>query len=183
MRNGYTRDMDGFRLLSPLLDGSRAWGCVQVRPGRFGITYYRLVVYPPGLSTSERRLVRLARGWPLWGMLVWLLCQLWLSGQMSPWPAFGISTAVFLASGAVTLGLSGSAFHRVRTLCATTMAGCDDPGSEAARERLVVLAAELLHADESHARGEITAVDRELIWWRVYNRMQSGKPADTKQSN
>lgn len=175
--------MNGNRLLRPVLDGSRAWGCVQVRPGRFGITYYRLVVYPPGLSTPEHRLVRLARGWPLWGMLVWLLCQLWLGGQMSPWTAFGISTAVFLTSGAVVLGLSGSAFYRVRTLCATTMAGCDDPASAAARERLVVLAAELLHADERHARGEITAVDHELIWWQVYNRMQADKPADTKQSN
>ncbi|WP_135457846.1 DUF6611 family protein [Mycobacterium sp. DL99] len=174
--------MDGNRLLHPLLDGSRAWGCVQVRPGRFGITYYRLVVYPPGLSAAERRLVRLARGWPLWGMFVWLLCQLWLGGQMSPWPAFGISTAVFLAAGAVVLGLAGSAFHGVRTLCATTMAGYDDPGSAAARERLVVLAAELLHADECLARGEITAVDHEMIWWRVYNRMQADKTANTQRS-
>ncbi|MFV8049833.1 DUF6611 family protein [Mycobacterium sp. 48b] len=175
--------MDGIRLLKPLLDGSRAWGCVQVRPGRFGITYYRLVVYPPGLGTSEHRLVRLARGWPLWGMLVWLLCQLWLGGQMSPWLAFGASTAVFLATGAAALSLSGAAYHRVRTLCATTMAGCDDPGSAAARERLVVLAAELLHADESRDRGDITAVDHELIWWRVYNRMEADKPANTQRSN
>ncbi|OCB52025.1 hypothetical protein A5722_30070 [Mycobacterium vulneris] len=175
--------MDAIRLLSPLLDGSRAWGCVQVRPGRFGITYYRLVVYPPGLSTSERRFVRLARGWPLWGMFLWLLCQLWLGGQMSPWLAFGVSTAVFLAAGAVALGLSGSAFHGVRTLCATTMAGCDDPESAAARERLVVLAAELLHADECLARGDITAVDHELIWWRVYHRMDADKPANTQHTN
>jgi hypothetical protein len=175
--------MDGIRLLKPLLDGSRVWGCVQVRPGRFGITYYRLVVYPPGLGTFEHRLVRLARGWPLWGMLVWLLCQLWLGGQMSPWLAFGASTAVFLATGAVALSLSGAAYHRVRTLCATTMAGCDDPGSAAARERLVVLAAELLHADESRDRGDITAVDHELIWWRVYNRMEADKSANTQRSN
>lgn len=175
--------MDGIRLLSPLLDGSREWGCVQVRPGRFGITYYRLVVYPPGIGTAERRLVRLARGWPLWGMFVWLLCQLWLSGQMSPWPAFGVSTAVFLATGAVALGLSGGAYHRVRTLSAATMAGCDDPGSAAARERLVVLAAELLHADECRDRGDITAVDHELIWWRVYDRMHADKPANTEHSN
>lgn len=183
MPSGYTRDMDGIRLLRPVLDGSRAWGCVQVRPGRFGITYYRLVVYPPGLSTSERRLVRLARGWPLWGMAVWLLCQLWLGGQMSPWLAFGTSTAVYLAAGAVALGLSGSAFHAVRTLCATTMAGCDDPASVAARERLVVSAAELLHADECLARGEITAVDHELIWWRAYNQMRADDVSSTRQTN
>ncbi|WP_166906216.1 DUF6611 family protein [Mycobacterium sp. DL440] len=174
--------MDGIRLLTPLLDGPRRWGCVEVRPGRFGITYYRLVVYPPGLSTTERRLVRLARGWPLWGMLVWLLCQLWLGGQMSPWPAFGASTAVFLAAGAIALGLSGGAFHRVRTQCATTMAGCDDPGTQMARGRLVVLAATLLDADERRDRGELTAVDHELIWWQVYNRMGADHGASTKQA-
>jgi hypothetical protein len=174
--------MDGIRLLAPLLDGSRVWGCVQVRPGRFGITYYRLVVYPPGLSTTERRLVRLARGWPLWGMLVWLLCQLWLGGQMSPWTAFGTSTAVFLAAGALALGLSGNAFHRVRTLCATTMAGGEDRGSQAACERLVVLAAMLLDADERRDRDELTHVDHELVWWQVYNRMDADHGANTKQA-
>lgn len=175
--------MDGIRRLNPLLDGARAWGCVQVRPGRFGLTYYRLVVYPPGLSISEHRLVRLARGWPLWGMLVWLLCQLWLGGQMSPWPAFGASTAVFLATGAIALGLSGSAFHRVRTLCATTMGGCDDPGPQVARQRLVALAAALLEADDRRDRGQLTAVDHELIWWQVYDLMQADHGADTKQAS
>jgi hypothetical protein len=174
--------MDVMRLLTPILDGPRAWGCLQVRPGRFGITYYRLVVYPPGLSVTERRLVRLARGWPLWGMLVWLLCQLWTGGQMSPWPAFGVSTAVFLACGAAALGLSGDAFHRVRTLCATTMAGYDDPESRAARERLIALAAILLRADEDRDRGEITAVDHELAWWQVYMRMQADNAPSTRQA-
>ncbi|OBK64447.1 DUF6611 family protein [Mycolicibacterium fortuitum] len=175
--------MDGIRLLTPLLDGSRPWGCVQVRPGRFGITYYRLVVYPPGLSTAEHRLVRLARGWPLWGMLVWLLCQLWLGGQMAPWPALGVSTAAYVATGAAALGLSGSAFHRVRTLCATTMAGCDDPASHAARDRLAVLAATLLQADERRDRGDLSAVDHELVWWQVYNRMGTGDDANTKPAS
>ncbi|MFD3041299.1 hypothetical protein A5746_30505 [Mycolicibacterium conceptionense] len=175
--------MDGMRLLTPLLDGARVWGCVQVRPGRFGITYYRLVVYPPGLSTTERRLVRLARGWPLWGMLVWLMCQLWLGGQMSPWPAFGASTAVFVATGAITLGLSGDALHRVRTLCVTTMAGYDDQGAAAARDHLVTLAATLLQADERRDRGELTAVNHELIWWQVYNRMDADHGANTKQAS
>ncbi|MCV7068745.1 hypothetical protein H7H51_28970 [Mycolicibacterium farcinogenes] len=174
--------MDTNRLLTPLLDGSRPWGCVQVRPGRFGITYYRLVVYPPDLSRTEHRLVRLARGWPLWGMTLWLLCQIWLAGQMSPWLAFGISTAVAAATGAVTLGLSGGGYHRVRTMSATTMGGYDDPDSCALRDRLVALAALLLRADEDRARGEITAVDHELIWWQVYNLMQDSATS-TRQAN
>ncbi len=169
---------------SPLLDGSRAWGCVQVRPGRFGITYYRLVVYPPGIGTAERRLVRLARGWPLWGMFgVAAVPAVAESGRCRPGRRSACPPRCYLTTGAVALGLSGGAYHRVRTLSAATMAGCDDPGSAAARERLVVLAAELLHADECRDRGDITAVDHELIWWRVYDRMHADKPANTQHSN
>ncbi len=50
-----------------LLDGDRSWGSIDIRPDRFGVTRYRLVVYPPGISESERRWVRVARGWPLMG--------------------------------------------------------------------------------------------------------------------
>ncbi|OMC05571.1 hypothetical protein A5733_19515 [Mycobacterium sp. NS-7484] len=174
--------MDRIRLLAPLLDGSREWGCLQVKPGRWGATYYHLVVYPPGLSVPERRLVRLARGWPLWGMLLWLLCQLWLIGEISPWAAFGVSTAVFVATGLVALGLSGGAYHRVQTLCVTVLVGDDDPQSRMARNRLIALAAILLRADEDRDRGEITRVDHELIWWEVYNDLQTNGNAEARQA-
>jgi hypothetical protein len=38
-----------------LLDGDQPWGSIDIRPDRFGVTRYRLVVYPPGISESERR--------------------------------------------------------------------------------------------------------------------------------
>jgi len=45
-----------------VIDGDRPWGSIDIRPDRFGVTRYRLVVYPPGITESERRLVRVARG-------------------------------------------------------------------------------------------------------------------------
>ncbi|HEX2402769.1 MAG TPA: DUF6611 family protein, partial [Mycobacterium sp.] len=45
---------------SRLLDGDRAWGSLEIRPDRFGVTRYRLVVFPPGIDDAERRRVRMA---------------------------------------------------------------------------------------------------------------------------
>ena len=72
-----------------LIDGDRPWGSIDIRPDRFGVTRYRLVVYPPGISESERRRVRAARGWPLWGALVWVVGEIWLSHVTGPWTAAG----------------------------------------------------------------------------------------------
>ena len=155
-----------------LLDGARPWGSVEIRPGRFGIVSYRLVVYPPGLNRTQLRGVRLVRGWPLWGMVLWLVCQIGLSGTMSPWGAFGVSTAVIIGSLAGAAAMAGEARTRVRTMDATTMVGYDDPAALAARDRLGALAATLVDADELLVRGEICPVDHELIWWRVYDRLQ-----------
>ena len=98
---GYTGDMSGVRtgsgLLrrgwSRLLDGDRAWGSIEVRPDRFGVTRYRLVVFPPGISEPERRRVRVARGWPMWGALVWVFCEISLSDLTGPVTALVTSTA------------------------------------------------------------------------------------------
>src|ERR1700755_1686689 len=83
------------------LDGDRRWGSIDIRPDRFGVTRYRLVVFPPGISDSERRRVRGARGGRLWGALVWVFCEIWLSHVTSPWPALAASTAIYLALGLV----------------------------------------------------------------------------------
>jgi hypothetical protein len=156
-----------------LLDGARVWGAVDVRPGRFGITHYRLVVYPPGLSRSQRRRVRVARGWPLWGLMLWLLCEIWLSNNVSPWAALGAATLVTAAAGGVALVFAGDERARVLCLCTTTMIGFDDPAARATYKRIATLSATLVEADARLARGEISVVDHELIWWQVYGRLES----------
>src|SRR5258707_12438425 len=98
---GYTGDMDDRREGSGLLrrgwlrllDGDRPWGSIDIRPDRFGVTRYRLVVYPPGISESERRRVRVARGWPLWGALVWCICEIFMNSMTTPCIARASSSA------------------------------------------------------------------------------------------
>jgi len=154
-----------------LLDGDRPWGSIDVRPDRFGVTRYRLVVYPPGISETERRRVRVARGWPLWGALVWVMCEIWLSQAIAPWPAFAVSTAACLGSGSVAFAMAGAPRTRVRTMAAMVMAGHHDPISRAGRDKLEALAVTLADADDRLASGHISAIQHELVWWQVYNQM------------
>jgi hypothetical protein len=174
---GYTGDMDDRRagLLRRgwlrLLDGDRPWGSIDVRPDRFGVTRYSLVVYPPGISEAERRRVRIARGWPLWGALVWVACEIFLSDLTAPWTALAISTVACLGSGLVSFAMAGAPRARVRTLAAMVMAGHRDPISGAARDRLEHLAETLMEADERLAGGHISPIQHEMVWWQVYDQM------------
>jgi hypothetical protein len=160
-----------------LLDGDRPWGSIDIRPDRFGVTRYRLVVYPPGIDESERRRVRVARGWPLWGALVWITCEIALSRQTAPWAAFAVSIAAYVGSGLVAMAMAGEPRTRVRTMAAMVMAGHHDPISGAARHRLEILAATLIEADERLARGQISPSEHEMTWWRVYDQMETGRSA------
>jgi hypothetical protein len=154
-----------------LLDGDRPWGSIDIRPDRFGVTRYRLMVYPPGISEAERRRVRVARGWPLWGALVWVTCEIFLSNLTGPWTAFAASTAAYIGAGLGAKVRAGEPRTRVRTMAAMVMAGQREPISGAARDRLEGLAATLLEADDRLTGGHISAIQHEMVWWRVYDQM------------
>jgi hypothetical protein len=162
-----------------LFDGDRPWGSIDIRPDRFGVTRYRLVVYPPGISEPERRRVRVARGWPLWGALVWIVCEIILSHTIAPWAAFAMSTAVFIGSGMAAFWTAGAPRTRVRTMAAMVMAGHHDPVSGAVRDRLENLAGTLVNADECLAAGRISPAEHEMVWWRVYDQMDFGRSTTT----
>jgi hypothetical protein len=153
-----------------LLDGDRVWGSIEVRPDRFGMTRYRLVVFPPGISESERRRVRVARGWPLWGALVWIFCEIWLGHLTGPVTALVTSTAVCLGLGLAAMTKAGDTRRQVRTMGVMVMAGQHDPVSSALLHKLDMLAGALLEADEMLARGEISPSAHEMTWWRVYDQ-------------
>jgi uncharacterized protein DUF6611 len=156
---------------SRLLDGDRRWGSIDIHPDRFGVTRYRLVVFPPGISDADRRRVRVARGWPLWGALVWVVCEIWFSHVTGPWLAVATATAIYLGLGVVTTMAAGDQRRQVRTAGAMVMAGQHDPLSTAARDAVKSLAGVLLEADERLADGRISATQHELAWWHVYDRM------------
>jgi hypothetical protein len=144
---------------------------MDIRADRFGVTRYRLVVYPPGISESERRRVRVARGWPLWGALVWVVCELWLTHVTGPWTALAISTVTYLGVGLTAVLAAGPLRGQVRTMGAAVMVGQYEPEAAAARDKLIGSAQWLIEADDALAKGRATAADHELVWWGVYNAM------------
>jgi hypothetical protein len=160
-----------------LLDGERRWGSVDVHPDRFGMTRYRLVVFPPGISEPERRRVRLARGWPMWGALVWVACEVWLTQVTGPWTALALSTFALVAFGLATTATAGAPRRQVKTMAATVSAGYHDPRSAARREQLGRLALTLMDADERLERGQISSTDHEMAWWQVYDEIGSSRAA------
>ena len=66
------------------------------------MTRYQLVVYPPGISVGERRRIRLWRGWPLWGALLWVVSEIAVSRLTGPWTALAT-----IDSGISGLGCGG----------------------------------------------------------------------------
>jgi hypothetical protein len=154
-----------------LLDSRRTWGSVDVYPSRYGITRYRLVVFPPGMSQDERRLLRGWRTWPIWGTALFLAAEIWLTNTTTGGWALAMSIALWLSSGAVAFALAGGTRTRVRTLIAHAMNGVHD---EAAANRLAemrILAAALLAADERRAAGALTELEHETVCWQVYRQM------------
>ena len=67
-----------------LVDGDRPWGSVDICSVRMGLTQYVLVVYPPGISDAERRSVRIWRGWPMWGTLLWIASDIVITSLGKP---------------------------------------------------------------------------------------------------
>jgi len=160
-----------------LIDGGRTWGSLGVSPSRYGVTRHRLVVFPPGISPDERMLLRLWRSWPIWGMLTWLVMEMFLVPTIGPNPALAITTAVCLGAGALLMAMTGANRTRVRTLAVVRMAGVVDAVAVDRYAELYALAHELADADHALAAGELSTVDHEAVVWRVYDRLSTPVPA------
>jgi hypothetical protein len=154
-----------------LLDGEAPWGAMDIRPERFGTTRYILLVYPPGISDGERRRVRVWRGWPQWGTPLLIVSAICLSQIMNPILALIVSVAAFLGTGFATFKMAGLPPAQVRTMGVTSWAGYHDPVSTELCHQLRALAATLMDADEQRRRGQMTSVEFESVWWRVYDQM------------
>ena len=106
-----------------LLDHGPVWGSFTIYPARYGVTRYRLVVFPPGISAVERRMLRVWRAWPLWGAALWVGLQIGGATVGMPETALIGGTMLVIAAGAMTFALTGEARMQVRTLWAVSMAG------------------------------------------------------------
>ncbi|BBZ32046.1 DUF6611 family protein [Mycolicibacterium confluentis] len=151
-----------------LIDSRALWGSLDVRPDRFG-TRYLLVVYPPGITATERRRVRIWRGWPLWGTLLALVMAATLGRSLGTPTAVGISIALSLSVGALVFVRAGQTRTRVRTVGGLMLATAHDPKAAQTCRRIETLAATMLQADGHLRAGDITPTEHELIWWSVYD--------------
>jgi hypothetical protein len=158
-------------LLRRLLDGGRTWGALELSASRYGVTRYRLVVFPPGISGDERIVLRVWRHFPVWGLASWLLADVTLMTVVSPGHALAFATGGCAAIGAVMMALTGHTRHLVRRLTVVRTVGVNDPTVGPRLDELRTLAERLTNADARLAAGELTTVDHEAEVWRVYEQM------------
>jgi hypothetical protein len=154
-----------------VLDGENRWGFVRAQIDRFGVTRYRLVVYPPGITADERRRLRFWRGSPIWGSALWVLLEICLQRLTGSWTALAFSSAAVIVAAGFARSMVGEAPWRVRASGAVTIAGYPDAAALAAREKLLALATTLLDADERLDDGRISPLEHEALWWSVYDQL------------
>lgn len=154
------------------------WGALDVQSDRFGMTRYRLTVYPPGITALQRRRLRLWRGFPVWGAAAWMVAEIVLTQFLSPWQALAMSTGIVLSAGAASCFQAGPERSLVRTRTVALLRGHHDDRAQAVAAEITTLAHALTVADSHLKRGEISMVDHEVMWWRVYERLTpSGRDA------
>jgi hypothetical protein len=162
---------------------SRVWGSFDAYPARYGVARYRLVVFPPGITAGERRLLRVWRGWPLWGAALWLGLQ--IGGAMAGMPETALigGSMVYIAAGAITFVLAGDTRMRVRTVWATSIAGYGDPEADRRYSALRVMARALDQADLDLEEGRIDPLQHEARWWQVYDVLDTMAPVPSPRTS
>ncbi len=151
------------------MNTSGLWGSFTIYPARFGVTRYRLVVFPPGISPGQRQVLRLWRAWPLWGASLWVGLQVGGSLVGMPETALIGGTMLVIACGAMTFALAGDLRWRVRTLWAASMAGYGHDEMDERYRTLRAMARALDRADLALDEGRISPADHEARWWQVYD--------------
>lgn len=165
------------------MNNARVWGSFDIYPARYGVGRYRLVVFPPGITAGERRMLRVWRAWPLWGAALWLSLQVAGAAAGMPETALIGGTMIYIAAGALTFALSGENRLRVRTSWATTIAGYGHHEVDGQYARLRVLARALDQADLDLEDGRISALQHEARWWQVYDALDTLAPVDTPRTS
>jgi hypothetical protein len=154
-----------------VLDGRHLWGSIEIGLPKQGFRHYRLVVFPPGVTVSDRRRIRQARAWPTWGAVTFVACLVGLSAALGPWTDLMTSAALWLGAGVVVFVRAGEARARVRTLSVVLVDRHYDPRTADTFALLASVAEQLTHADLLLARKEISATKHELIWGLAYDRL------------
>lgn len=152
--------------------GAAPWGGVDVWPSRYGYTHYRITVYPPGTTATERVWLRLWRRWPAIAAGLGLLVVCGAGGVLG---VAGAAVAAGLAAAAALLGLA-RATRRQRSGIRSRQGGMEHVADHPTPVGEMALIAEcwdrLVAADRLLASGALTAAQHELVWAEVWEAMR-----------
>lgn len=155
-----------------LLDGAHPWGFFDVMVGRYGLQRYRLVVFPPGITVADRRLLRLWRTWPVGGGLLAVLAGMLIGGVVAPaGVTFLVAAAAYLGVGAALFVLTAGERAGVRSMSLVLLAGFVEPEERRARREWEILVMVLTRADSMLHSGAIDFAQHETLWWQAYDSL------------
>lgn len=162
------------RWWSRLLDGAYPWGFFDATVSRYGVRRYRLVIYPPGTGTADRRLARLWRGWPVSGAALGLLALMLLgNAAASPDTVLAIAVAAYMGIGGLLFLWAGPARVQVRSMSVVLMPGTADEHERRKYIEWKTLVHTLTRADRMLTTGATSLVEHEAIWWEAYDRLEA----------
>jgi hypothetical protein len=156
------------------------WGSFDVSLPRHGVSRYRLVVLPPGISAQQRRALRLWRNWPLWGAGIWLCAQMFGMFTDTGWAAFIGGVLLFMAVGALAFAATGDIPWQVRTISATSYTGYSHHELTRRHRMVLSLAGRMMRAERLRKQGRITGAEYEARWWQVYDEMTEMESNSTR---
>jgi hypothetical protein len=110
-----------------LFDERRPWGSFDAVVGQYGVRRYRLRIYPPGTSITDRYAARLWRNWPIGGAALMVLAEM-LFGEVlaSAGTVLMAALGVYLATGALLFFRGGPAHVPVRSMTVLLMPNSTD---------------------------------------------------------
>ena len=159
--------------LCRLLDGAHAWGSFDAMVGRYGVRRYRLIVFPPGVSAADRRLLRFWRGWLAGGGLVAMLAVMVVGGSVaSPSTTLLVLPAAYLGVGAVLFVLTAGVRAGVRSFSLIMLGSRLDPYERRSYAEWARLVDVLTRADSLLRAGAIDPAQHEALWWQAYDRLE-----------
>ncbi len=140
--------------------------------GRYGLRRYGLVIFPPGISATDRRLLRLWRGWPVGGGMLALLAMMLLPDAVaSPGTTLLAVAGAYVGVCAVLFVLTAGVRSGVRSMSLVLLAPDLGPHEAESFAEWGVLVDLLTTADDKLIAGTIAPAQHEALWWQAYERL------------
>jgi hypothetical protein len=156
-----------------LLDGAHPWGSFDGMVGRYGVRRYRLIIYPPGTTTAERRLARLCRGWLVGGAVLGFLAVMLLGNLVSsPTAVLVVALVTYVSVGTLLFLLAGPARVQIRSMSVVLMPETADAHELRRYTEWRALVHLLIRADHMLTTGAISSGVHEATWWEAYDRVE-----------